>query len=87
MTRTTPELSIPFPNFRTTPAGRRLIPCHCNRLTYMADIQWNRVSNLELSGSKVETLPLGHRGLNFSVKSSEFTHGAPHNASSFSFVL
>ncbi|GBM65803.1 hypothetical protein AVEN_164692-1, partial [Araneus ventricosus] len=29
---------------------------------YTADLQWNRVSNLEPSGPKVETLPLGHRG-------------------------
>ncbi|GBO18083.1 hypothetical protein AVEN_231760-1, partial [Araneus ventricosus] len=27
------------------------------------DLQWNRVSNLEPSGLKAETLPLGHRGL------------------------
>ncbi|GBO02991.1 hypothetical protein AVEN_24396-1 [Araneus ventricosus] len=30
---------------------------------YTADLQWNRVSNLEPSGPKAETLPLGHRGL------------------------
>ncbi|GBO29328.1 hypothetical protein AVEN_184184-1 [Araneus ventricosus] len=29
----------------------------------MADLQWNRVSNLEPSGPKTKTLPLGHRGL------------------------
>ncbi|GBM58174.1 hypothetical protein AVEN_163941-1, partial [Araneus ventricosus] len=29
---------------------------------YTADLQWNRVSNLEPSGPKAETLPLGHRG-------------------------
>ncbi|GBL57894.1 hypothetical protein AVEN_58034-1, partial [Araneus ventricosus] len=31
-----------------------------NNTTYL---QWNRVSNLEPSGTKAETLPLGHRGL------------------------
>ncbi|GBN37845.1 hypothetical protein AVEN_256026-1 [Araneus ventricosus] len=30
---------------------------------YTADLQWNRVSNLEPSGPKAETLPLGHSGL------------------------
>ncbi|GBN73791.1 hypothetical protein AVEN_172713-1 [Araneus ventricosus] len=29
----------------------------------MADLQWNRVSGLESSAPKAETLPLGHRGL------------------------
>ncbi|GBM47093.1 hypothetical protein AVEN_233441-1 [Araneus ventricosus] len=29
----------------------------------MADLQWNRVSSLEPSGSNAETLPLGHRVL------------------------
>ncbi|GBM53474.1 hypothetical protein AVEN_95768-1 [Araneus ventricosus] len=27
----------------------------------MADLQWNRVSNLQPSGPEVETVPLGHR--------------------------
>ncbi|GBL92162.1 hypothetical protein AVEN_91508-1 [Araneus ventricosus] len=32
----------------------------CNRYTYTADLQWNRVSNLEPLGTEAETLPLGH---------------------------
>ncbi|GBL78220.1 hypothetical protein AVEN_42782-1 [Araneus ventricosus] len=28
---------------------------------YTADLQWNRISNLELSGPKAEILPLSHR--------------------------
>ncbi|GBO45148.1 hypothetical protein AVEN_238478-1, partial [Araneus ventricosus] len=27
------------------------------------ELQWNRLSSLEPSGSKAETLPLSHRGL------------------------
>ncbi|GBO05121.1 hypothetical protein AVEN_234739-1 [Araneus ventricosus] len=30
---------------------------------YTPDLQWKRVSNLELSGPEANTLPLGHRGL------------------------
>ncbi|GBM54690.1 hypothetical protein AVEN_121566-1 [Araneus ventricosus] len=57
MTRTTPELAPPSPNFHAT----RLTTTYdlaCNR----PHTQWNRVSNLEPSGPKAETLPLGHRG-------------------------
>ncbi|GBO30691.1 hypothetical protein AVEN_238763-1 [Araneus ventricosus] len=36
---------------------------------YAADHQWNRVSNVEPSGPKAETLPLGHRGLSMVAKS------------------
>ncbi|GBM26986.1 hypothetical protein AVEN_47186-1 [Araneus ventricosus] len=64
MTRATPELTGPFPDFRSTPAGGRLPPMYdltCNRPTYTADVQWNQVSNLELSGPEVETLPIGDR--------------------------
>ncbi|GBM00962.1 hypothetical protein AVEN_151413-1 [Araneus ventricosus] len=49
MMRTTPELALPSPSFRTTPAAGRLAPTSdltCNRPTYTADLQWNRVSNL-----------------------------------------
>ncbi|GBM65190.1 hypothetical protein AVEN_130587-1 [Araneus ventricosus] len=35
---------------------------------YSADLPWNRVSNLEPSGPKAETLPLGHRGLSIPWK-------------------
>ncbi|GBN01922.1 hypothetical protein AVEN_113794-1 [Araneus ventricosus] len=48
MTRTTPELAPPSPSFQAP---------------YTADLRWSRVSNLERSGPKAETLPLGHRGL------------------------
>ncbi|GBM75666.1 hypothetical protein AVEN_45554-1 [Araneus ventricosus] len=68
MTRTTPELAPPSPNFHATPTGGRLATTYdlaCNRPPYTADLQWNRVSNLEPSGPKAETLPLGHRGLPF----------------------
>ncbi|GBO33428.1 hypothetical protein AVEN_121418-1, partial [Araneus ventricosus] len=29
---------------------------------YTMDLQWNRVSNLEPTGAKADTLKLGHRG-------------------------
>ncbi|GBO01060.1 hypothetical protein AVEN_98152-1, partial [Araneus ventricosus] len=56
MTRTTPELAPPLqtPNVQQAP--------------YTADLQWNRVSDLEPSGPKAETLPLGHRGLSRMTK-------------------
>ncbi|GBO07272.1 hypothetical protein AVEN_169048-1 [Araneus ventricosus] len=64
MMRTTPGLASPSPNFCTTPAGGRLPRTYdlaCNRSTYTETLQWNRVSNLELSSSEAETLSLGHR--------------------------
>ncbi|GBO15856.1 hypothetical protein AVEN_229143-1 [Araneus ventricosus] len=67
MTRATPVLAPPSPNFRATPTGERLATTYdlaCNA-PYTADLQWNRVSNLRPSGPEVETLPLGHRGLIF----------------------
>ncbi|GBO30935.1 hypothetical protein AVEN_62394-1 [Araneus ventricosus] len=63
MTRTTPNLAPPSPNFHATPTGGRLTTtCDltCNR---PADLQWNRVSNMEPSGPTAETLPLGHHVL------------------------
>ncbi|GBN42187.1 hypothetical protein AVEN_174954-1, partial [Araneus ventricosus] len=66
MTRTTPELAPPSPNFHATPTGGRLTTTYdfsVQQAPYTADLQWNRVSNLEPSGPKAETLPLGHRGL------------------------
>ncbi|GBM18449.1 hypothetical protein AVEN_66811-1 [Araneus ventricosus] len=64
MTRTTPELAAHSPSFRTTPAGGHLAPTDltCARPAYAAVLWWNLVSNLELSGPEVETLPQGHRG-------------------------
>ncbi|GBN55613.1 hypothetical protein AVEN_61330-1 [Araneus ventricosus] len=37
--------------------------------TYTTHLQWNWVPNLEPSGPKVQTLPLGHSGLNNCFKS------------------
>ncbi|GBM85804.1 hypothetical protein AVEN_273658-1, partial [Araneus ventricosus] len=54
----------PSPNFRVTPTGGCLAARYdlaCNRPHTRSDLQWNLVSNLEPSGPKVETLPLGHR--------------------------
>ncbi|GBM34840.1 hypothetical protein AVEN_208042-1 [Araneus ventricosus] len=65
MTRTTPELA---PALQTSAPHQREDVCPstqdlaCNRPP-TTDLQWNRVSNLEPSGPEVETLPLGHRGL------------------------
>ncbi|GBL85895.1 hypothetical protein AVEN_63211-1 [Araneus ventricosus] len=52
------------PEFRATPEGKHLAPTDlaCTRLAYTAVLQWNRVSNLEPSSAKVETLPPGHHG-------------------------
>ncbi|GBL93984.1 hypothetical protein AVEN_76705-1 [Araneus ventricosus] len=61
MTRATPDLAFASANFLTTPLGGCLVTMYkltCNRSIYTADIQWNRVSNLEQSGPEAETLPL-----------------------------
>ncbi|GBM28961.1 hypothetical protein AVEN_232051-1 [Araneus ventricosus] len=57
MTRTTPELAPPSPNFRNTPATGRLTPGRFN----LHQAHKYGGSSLE-SGSEGETLPLGHRG-------------------------
>ncbi|GBO44936.1 hypothetical protein AVEN_72958-1 [Araneus ventricosus] len=62
--RKTSEPHLPLQTSET-PAGRRLTHyshLKYNRLTYMADFQWNRVSNMEPSGSHAETLRKSHRG-------------------------
>ncbi|GBM65030.1 hypothetical protein AVEN_68951-1 [Araneus ventricosus] len=41
---------------------------------YTADLQWNRVSSLEPSGPKAETLPLGHRGPEPAEEAPEENH-------------
>ncbi|GBL99798.1 hypothetical protein AVEN_162813-1 [Araneus ventricosus] len=41
---------------------RLLMTLTCNRSTYTAEFQWNRVSSLERSGTDAETLPLSYRG-------------------------
>ncbi|GBO28910.1 hypothetical protein AVEN_155517-1 [Araneus ventricosus] len=56
----------PFPNFCITLMEGRLpldIRFIIQRAQRTADLQWNRVSNLEHSDTKTETLPLGHRDL------------------------
>ncbi|GBN59348.1 hypothetical protein AVEN_101239-1 [Araneus ventricosus] len=63
MTRTTPELAPPSPNFRATPTGGHLATKY--------DLACNRPHTRRIfsgigfrpSGPEVETLPLGHRGL------------------------
>ncbi|GBN20446.1 hypothetical protein AVEN_188504-1 [Araneus ventricosus] len=63
MTRTTLELTPLSPIFCTTLVGGRLSltsDLTCNRPTYTADLQWNRVTNLKPSGPETKTLPLGH---------------------------
>ncbi|GBN51452.1 hypothetical protein AVEN_106231-1 [Araneus ventricosus] len=62
-----------YPQGKRVPAyssGRNSYPCTPGammgcvaRAPYTAVLHWNRVSNLEPSGPKAETLPLGHRGL------------------------
>ncbi|GBL73672.1 hypothetical protein AVEN_230670-1 [Araneus ventricosus] len=62
MTRTTPELAPPSPNFRATPTG--------GRLATTCDLACNRPHTRRIFSGigfrtcnpPVETLPLGHRG-------------------------
>ncbi|GBM04986.1 hypothetical protein AVEN_60193-1 [Araneus ventricosus] len=65
MTRTTPELALPLQ--ATAPHQRQDVwpPTYdlaSNKPTYTVDLRWNRVSSLEPSGFKAQTLPQGHRG-------------------------
>ncbi|GBN32308.1 hypothetical protein AVEN_265759-1 [Araneus ventricosus] len=58
-----PVLAAPDPGFRAAPpTGRLTTSCYSEhtRPRNTADLQWNRVSNLELS--EAETLPLCHLG-------------------------
>ncbi|GBM96095.1 hypothetical protein AVEN_212491-1 [Araneus ventricosus] len=59
MTRTTPELAPTSPHQRegVWPSTYGLTS---NRPIYTADLQWNRVSNLEPSGPEAEKLSPGH---------------------------
>ncbi|GBM68952.1 hypothetical protein AVEN_24358-1 [Araneus ventricosus] len=63
MTRTTPEMAPPSPNFRSTPTGGRLATTYdlaCNRP------DTRRIFSgigFQTCDPPVETLPLGHRGL------------------------
>ncbi|GBN92175.1 hypothetical protein AVEN_261977-1 [Araneus ventricosus] len=52
----------PSPNFQATSTGGRL-PTTSDLACNTTDLQWNRVSNLEPSGPKAETLSLCHRDL------------------------
>ncbi|GBL94646.1 hypothetical protein AVEN_83966-1 [Araneus ventricosus] len=66
MTRTTPKLAPPL---RTSPPHQRedgrplAYDLKRNRPIYTTDLHWNRVWNLELSGSEADALSLRHRGL------------------------
>ncbi|GBO17120.1 hypothetical protein AVEN_69860-1 [Araneus ventricosus] len=70
MTRTTPELAPPSPNFRATPTG--------GRLATTCDLACNRPHarpifsgiGFRTCDPPVPTLPLGHRGLSGSVAES-----------------
>ncbi|GBO13373.1 hypothetical protein AVEN_47160-1, partial [Araneus ventricosus] len=67
MTRTAPGLESLSLGFRATPAGGRLAPyiwLNLQRARWTMGHRWNRVSVLERSSPKAETLPLGYRGLN-----------------------
>ncbi|GBM53519.1 hypothetical protein AVEN_129516-1 [Araneus ventricosus] len=60
MTRATPELAPPLQTF--APHQREdvwptIYDLNCTRPPYMADFQWNLVSNLEPSGPEVKTPP------------------------------
>ncbi|GBN06692.1 hypothetical protein AVEN_76863-1 [Araneus ventricosus] len=61
MTRTTSELALSSPSFRTTPGGG-LLSTMSIRPTYTSDLLWNRDSNLESSVPKAGTLPLSYGG-------------------------
>ncbi|GBL94406.1 hypothetical protein AVEN_7377-1 [Araneus ventricosus] len=59
MTRMTPELQLPSPNFLTATVGGRMthIRFNVHQPVYTKVLRWNRVSNLEPSGPEAETLP------------------------------
>ncbi|GBM67801.1 hypothetical protein AVEN_216249-1 [Araneus ventricosus] len=64
MTRTTPQMAPPLQTF--APHRREGVypltyDLMCNRPTYTADLQWNRVRNLEHSCTQAETLSIDHR--------------------------
>ncbi|GBO43083.1 hypothetical protein AVEN_211791-1 [Araneus ventricosus] len=62
MTRTAPELAPPFQT--SAPHQREdYVWFNVQQAQYMTLLQWNRVSNLEPTGPKSDTLPLGNRGL------------------------
>ncbi|GBN77437.1 hypothetical protein AVEN_146608-1 [Araneus ventricosus] len=57
--RKTPQSLTPFPNFLTIPTTGRLtldIRFKRTRLTYTADLWWNRISNTEHSRPEAEIL-------------------------------
>ncbi|GBM63961.1 hypothetical protein AVEN_17547-1 [Araneus ventricosus] len=65
MTRTTPELAPPSPNFHATPTGGRLTTTYdlaCNRPHTRRIFNGIGSRAWSPSGPKAETLPLGHRG-------------------------
>ncbi|GBM03174.1 hypothetical protein AVEN_70594-1 [Araneus ventricosus] len=60
MTRTTPELTSPSkpPNHTNRRKFGHNVGSNVHRPTYMTDLKWNRISNLEPSYPKAEILPL-----------------------------
>ncbi|GBN13690.1 hypothetical protein AVEN_199734-1 [Araneus ventricosus] len=57
----TPELSPPLQTstpYQLEDVWPPTCDLGCKRPTCMADLKWNQVSNLELSGPEFETLPL-----------------------------
>ncbi|GBN74598.1 hypothetical protein AVEN_47142-1 [Araneus ventricosus] len=65
MTRTTPGLAHPLSKLPHHTDGRTFghyVLFTVQQSPYTGDLQRNRVSNLEPSGPKAETLSLGHRG-------------------------
>ncbi|GBM80881.1 hypothetical protein AVEN_52355-1 [Araneus ventricosus] len=64
MTGTTPDVVPPSLRFLTTPAGGCFptTDLACTMSTGTAELQWNRVSNLEPSGYESRSLSLGHHG-------------------------
>ncbi|GBN93217.1 hypothetical protein AVEN_133254-1 [Araneus ventricosus] len=64
MTRTTPEMAPPLQTSARHKRENFWTPTYdltFNRPTN-SNLQWNQVSNLQPTGSKVETLQQGHRG-------------------------
>ncbi|GBM03226.1 hypothetical protein AVEN_142524-1 [Araneus ventricosus] len=60
----TSELATPSLDFHTTPEEGSFAPTYdltCNKLTYTAGLQWNRISYLESYNSEAKTLALSHR--------------------------
>ncbi|GBM51755.1 hypothetical protein AVEN_175320-1 [Araneus ventricosus] len=78
MTRTTPELAPPSPNFHATPMGGRLTTTYdltCNR-PHTRQI-FSGIGFRTWSPPKAETLPLGHRGLPYLLRERVESEASP----------